>query len=63
MQTLPPAITFGYVIDDMTIKTISKNAHERNDGNGGRRHQHSASEKLCHRDLVFLLYGESCDGA
>eukprot|EP00978_Attheya_sp_CCMP212_P045528 scaffold349877_cov27-Attheya_sp.AAC.1 len=63
MQTLSPLITFGYVIDDMTIKSISKNSHERNHSNGGRCHQRSASEKLRHHDLFFLLYSESCDGA
>eukprot|EP00978_Attheya_sp_CCMP212_P044985 scaffold329862_cov28-Attheya_sp.AAC.1 len=63
MQTLSPAINFGYVIDDMPIESISNNASETSDSNGGRRHQRSASEKLHHRDLFFLLYGESTDGA
>jgi hypothetical protein len=63
MQTLSPAITFRYAIDDMTIESISNNAHEASGSNGGRRHQHSASEKLRHRDLFFLLHGESRDRA
>eukprot|EP00978_Attheya_sp_CCMP212_P008787 scaffold20671_cov49-Attheya_sp.AAC.3 len=64
MQTLSPAITFDYDIDDMTIESISNNATERSDSNGGRRHQRAASEKLRHRDLFFLLYyGESRNGA
>eukprot|EP00978_Attheya_sp_CCMP212_P008786 scaffold20671_cov49-Attheya_sp.AAC.2 len=63
MQTLSPAINFGYVIDDMTIERISNNASERPDSNGGRRHQRSASKKLRHRDLFFLLYSESHDRA
>eukprot|EP00978_Attheya_sp_CCMP212_P013157 scaffold32952_cov31-Attheya_sp.AAC.1 len=56
MQTLSPAINFGHVIDDIPIESISNNASERSDSNGGRRHQLSASEKLRHRDLFFLLY-------
>eukprot|EP00978_Attheya_sp_CCMP212_P027293 scaffold91415_cov61-Attheya_sp.AAC.6 len=62
MQTLSPTIAFGYVINDMTIESISNNVSERSDSNG-RRHQCSASNKLHHRDLFFLLYGESRDGA
>eukprot|EP00978_Attheya_sp_CCMP212_P026384 scaffold86637_cov56-Attheya_sp.AAC.1 len=63
MQTFSPAINFGHVIDDMPIESISNNTSERSYSNGGRRHQRSASEKLRHRDLFFLLYGESPDGA
>eukprot|EP00978_Attheya_sp_CCMP212_P009164 scaffold21618_cov63-Attheya_sp.AAC.6 len=42
MQTLSAVSIFGYVIDDMTIQSISKNSHGRNNSNGGRRSNASA---------------------
>jgi hypothetical protein len=52
MKTLSPTGIFGHGIDDdMTIKSISKNANERNMEEDGTNA--SAFEKLFHHDLFF----------